>query len=418
MQYGSTGAAFFLCSLLAADTFGDDWTEFRGPTGQGHSAVTNLPAHWTTTDNVVWRRELPGKGWSSPILVQKRLYLTTAISSEGGEKGPQSLRMMCLDAGTGEVVWNMEVFQQAGGAPMHGKNSHASATPVTDGKRLFVHFGPHGTACLALKDGKILWRNDELQYAPVHGNGGSPVLVGGLVVVSCDGGDQQFVAALDQYRGTLRWRTPRSTSPVKGFSFGTPLVIEVGGKKQIVSAGSDAVMAYDPKTGREIWKVAYPGGYSVVPRPVYGGGLLYVCTGYDAPMLLAIRPDGAKGDVTETHVAWRVKKAVPHNPSPLLVDEALYIISDKGVLTCLDARTGQERWQQRVGGDFSASPLYADGKIFLQNETGEGIVVKSGRQYEELARNSLGEKSLASYAVGDGALFIRTERHLTRLQEK
>ena len=418
MRFGSTGAVFLLCSLAAAKGLGEDWTEFRGPTGQGHSAVTNLPAHWTTEDNVAWRHELPGKGWSSPVLLGKRLYLTTAVPSAGGDKSAQSLRAICLDAGSGAVVWNIEVFEQPGGAAMHGKNSHASATPVTDGKRLFVHFGPHGTACLALKDGKVLWRNDELKYAPVHGNGGSPVLVGGLVVVNCDGGDQQFVAALDQNRGTIRWRTPRSTSPEKGFSFGTPLVIEVGGKKQIISAGSDAVMAYDPKTGREIWKVAYPGGYSVVPRPVFGGGLLYVCTGYNTPILLAIRPEGAKGDVTETHVAWRVTKAVPHNPSPLLVDDALYLISDKGVLTCLDSRTGQERWQQRLGGDFSASPVYADGKIFLQNETGEGIVLKAGPQYEELARNPLGEKSLASYAVGDGALFIRTERHLARLEQK
>jgi outer membrane protein assembly factor BamB len=418
MRYGSTSAVLFLCLLLAASAWGEDWTEFRGPTGQGLSAATNLPAHWTTTDNVTWRHELPGKGWSSPILLGKRIYLTTAVPTDGGEKGRQSLRTICLDAGSGETIWNVEVFEQAGGAPMHGKNSHASATPVTDGKRLFVHFGPHGSACLALKDGKILWRNDELQYGPVHGNGGSPVLVGGLVVVSCDGSDQQFVAALDQNRGTVRWRTPRSTSPEKGFSFGTPLVIEVSGKKQIISAGSDAVMSYEPKTGREIWKVAYPGGYSVVPRPVFGGGLLYVCTGYNSPILLAIRPEGAKGDATKTHVVWRITKAVPHNPSPLLVDDALYLVSDKGVLTCLDARTGEERWQQRIGGDFSASPLYADGKIFLQNETGDGIVVKSGPQYEELARNPLGEKSLASYAVGDGALFIRTERHLTRLEEK
>ncbi|MGE5192937.1 MAG: PQQ-binding-like beta-propeller repeat protein [Deltaproteobacteria bacterium] len=407
-----------LCSLLVSRVFAEDWTEFRGPTGQGHSTARNLPAHWTTEDNVAWRHELPGKGWSSPIVLGKRLYLTAAIPTGSGEKGSQSLRTMCLDAASGEIVWDVEVFEQAGGAPMHGKNSHASPTPVTDGKRLFVHFGPHGIACLAVKDGKVLWRNEELHYAPVHGNGGSPVLVGGLVVVSCDGSDQQFVAALDQNRGTVRWRTPRSTSPAKGFSFGTPLVIEVGGKKQIVSAGSDAVMAYDPKTGREIWKVTYPGGYSVVPRPVYGDGLLYVCTGYDSPTLLAIRPEEAKGDVTEKHVAWRVKKAVPHNPSPLLVDGALYLVSDKGVATCLDARTGEERWQHRIGGDFSASPLYADGKIFLQNETGDGIVLKPGPQYEELGRNPLGEKSLASYAVGDGALFIRTERHLVRVQEK
>jgi outer membrane protein assembly factor BamB len=418
MVHRSTVAVLLLCAAFLARAHADDWTEFRGPTGQGISTAARLPTHWTTSANVAWRSEIPGRGWSSPVLLGKRLYLTTAVAVETDAGGPQSLRALCVDARSGDIIWNVEVFQQPARAPMHGKNSHASATPVTDGKRLFVHFGPHGTACLNLENGKVLWRNEELRYSPVHGNGGSPILFDGLVVVSCDGSDEQFVAALDQKTGKLRWRTPRNANPQKGFSFGTPLVIDVGGKKQIVSAGSDAVMAYDPKYGREIWKVAYPGGYSVVPRPVYGMGLLFVCTGYDSPTLVAIRPDGAKGDVTESHVAWRLKKAVPHNPSPLLLDDALYLISDKGVLTCLEARTGSERWQERIGGEFSASPVYADGKIFLQNETGDGIVLKPGAKYEELARNTLGERSLASYAVGDGALFVRTETHLARLQEK
>jgi len=418
MFHRSTVAVLLLCLLLSAVALADDWTEFRGPTGQGHSTATGLPTHWTSTDNVAWMHELPGKGWSSPILLAKRLYLTTAVPVGSDGNGPQSLRTLCVDARSGEIVWNVEVFQQPARAPMHGKNSHASATPITDGKWLFVHFGPHGTACLALENGKVLWRNEELKYSPVHGNGGSPVLVDGLVVVSCDGSDQQFVAALDQKKGSIRWRTPRNASPQKGFSFGTPLVIDVAGTKQIVSAGSDTVMACDPKDGREIWKVTYPGGYSVVPRPVYGMGLLFVCTGYDSPTLVAIRPEGARGDVTESHVAWRLKKAVPHNPSPLLVDDALYLVSDKGVVTCLDARTGEERWHEHIGGEFSASPVYADGKIFFQNETGDGIVLKPGAKYEELARNPLGERSLASYAVGDGALFVRTEGHLARLQAK
>src|SRR5262249_17915157 len=232
---------------------------------------------------------------------------------------------------SGEIVWNVEVFSQTGRVAMHTKNSHASATPVADGKRLFVHFGPHGTASLAVADGKVLWRNEEMKYSPGHGNGGSPALVEGLLVVNCDGSDQQFVIALDQEKGRMKWQTPRTTTPERGFSFSTPLIINVDGKKQIISAGSDAVMAYDPKDGREIWKVAYAGGYSVVPRPVYGAGLLYVCTGYNSPILLAIRPEGAAGDVTDTHVAWQAKKAVPHNPSPLLVEDALYIVSDKGV---------------------------------------------------------------------------------------
>ncbi len=419
MRFESTVAVVSLSLWLASWAIAEDWTEFRGPTGQGHSTATGLPTEWTAGKNVAWRHEIPGKGWSSPIVLGKRLYLTTAVPvGDGGESGPQSLRAICVDSAVGGILWNVEVFRQPDSAPMHVKNSHASPTPVTDGKRLFVHFGPHGTACLALKDGSILWRNEDLTYSPVHGNGGSPVLVGELVVVSCDGADKQFVAALDRATGTIRWRTPRNLKPERGFSFGTPLVIEVDGKQQIVSAGSDAVAAFDPKNGHEIWRVTYPGGYSVVPRPVYGNGLLFVCTGYNTPTLLAIRPKGASGDVTATHVEWRTNKAVPHNPSPLLVEDALYFVSDKGVVTCLEATSGKQHWQHRIGGNFSASPLYADGKIFLQNETGEGIVLKPGREYQELARNPLGERTLASYAIGDGALFIRSQSHLARMQEK
>jgi outer membrane protein assembly factor BamB len=417
MRVGSTFAVILLCCSFGTRAVGEDWTEFRGPTGQGLSTATGLPTHWGQQENVAWRHEIPGKGWSSPIVVGKRLYLTTAVPKETSDSGPQSLRALCVDAVKGNIVWNVEVFQQAGGVKIHEKNSHASSTPITDGKRLFVHFGTYGTACLALADGEILWRNQELKYSPVHGNGGSPVLVDGLLIVSCDGADEQFVVALDTTGGMIRWRTPRNLSPAMGFSFGTPLVIRIDGKQQVVSPGSDAVVAYDPQNGHEIWKVKYPGGYSVVPRPVFGLNLLFVCTGFNTPTLLAIRPEGASGDVTETHVAWRLKKAVPLDPSPLLVDDALYLISDNGVATCLEATTGTERWQQRIGGNFWASPIYADGKIYLQSEEGDGIVLSPGPEYQELARNPLRELTRASYAVGDGALFIRSEKHLARVQQ-
>jgi outer membrane protein assembly factor BamB len=287
-----------------------------------------------------------------------------------------------------------------------------------------VHFGPHGTAALDL-DGNIVWRNSELKYEPTHGNGGSPALVDGLLAINCDGSDVQFAAALDQETGRIRWKVPRNIDRSvgaklgQGFSFCTPLVIEVAGKKQLISAASNAVFAYDPRGGREIWHVNYPGGFSVVPRPVFGNGLLYVCTGYMTPTLLAIVPEGAKGDVTATHVAWKIDKAVPLNPSPLLVGEALYLIDDKGVASCHNARTGKPRWQKRVGGEYSASPLYADGNIYLQSEGGEGIVLKANAERcEELSRNSVEEKALASYAVGDGVLYVRSEKHLARIGGK
>lgn len=404
--------AVTLTSVLALFASAADWTEFRGPTGQGHAAVTGLPVTWSKTENIAWRQEIPGKAWSSPIILGRQIFLTNAVPIPDSKE--QSLRALCLDVATGKTLWDEQIVQQAT-PKIHQKNSHASPTPVTDGKRLWVHFGPYGTACLDLA-GKILWTNTDLKYAPVHGTGGSPVLIDDLLVLSCDGSDNQFVVALEQNTGRIRWKSDRRMEPSKGFSFGTPLVIDVNGRKQIVSSGTDVVTAYDPKDGSEIWKVRYD-GYSVVPRPVFGHGMVFICTGYNQPQVLAIRTDGT-GDVTDTHVRWSMKKGAPHNPSPLLVGDELYLVSDAGVATCLDAISGDQHWQQRLGGNYSASPLFADGKIYFLSEDGEGIVIKAGTTFEELSRNPLGERALASFAVADGALFIRTEGHLARVQSR
>jgi outer membrane protein assembly factor BamB len=321
-----------------------------------------------------------------------------------------------LNAKTGKTVWDTEVFRQDGSQapPIHGKNSHASATPLTDGQRLYVHFGHQGTACLDLQ-GKVIWRNREIHYQPVHGNGGAPILTENGLVFSCDGFDQQFLISLDRAKGTVLWKTDRKCEFYKKFSFSTPLLITVNGKNQIISPGSGAVCAYDPVTGKEIWRVKYD-GYSVVPRPVFGHGLVFVCSGFESPSLLAIRPDG-QGDITSSHLAWTLRKGAPLTPSPLLVGEELYMVSDSGIASCVDARTGRAHWQERIGGNYSASPLYADGKIYWQSEVGNGVVLKAGKRFEVLARNHLDEQSLASWAVSDGAFFIRTENHLYRIQQ-
>ena len=393
-----------------------DWPEFRGPTGQGLYADGPLPTEWGATKNVAWKQAIPGKGWSSPVTAGGRVYLTTAVPVEGGKEGELSLRAVCLDGATGESRWSKEVFREGPSAPHpHSKNSHASATPLVRGGRLYVHFGHMGAACLDL-DGDVLWKNNDLHYAPVHGNGGSPVLADGALIFSCDGADKQFVAALDAGDGHILWKKDRNAHPSKGFSFGTPLVITVAGRTQVVSQGSDVVAAYDPKTGDEIWRVRFQ-GYSLVPRPVYGDGLLYLSTGFDSPKLLAIRADG-KGDVTDTHVAWTVSKNAPNSPSPLLLGDRLYMVSDRGVISCLDAKTGDEVWHEHVGGSFSASPIAADGKVYFPSEEGVGIVIRAGDKYELVSKNVLDEKTLASYAVLDGALLIRAEKNLYCIQTR
>jgi outer membrane protein assembly factor BamB len=416
-------AAILLALSFALALDAADWPEFRGPTGQGHAEATNLPVEWSTTKNVAWKQAIPGLGWSSPVIVNGRIYLTSAVPLPNSND--LSLRALCLDANSGKQLWEKEVFREdTSKAPRpHSKNSHASPTPICRAGRLYVHFGHQGTACLDI-DGKILWQNSTLKYAPVHGNGGSPILIddppltkggqGGLLVFSCDGSDQQFVVALDAANGKLRWKTPRRTEAVKKFSFSTPLLIEVNGKKQIISPASDMVAAYDVTTGKELWRVQTD-GYSVIPRPVFAHRLLFLGSGYESPTLLAIRP-GDQGKAAE--IIWQTRRNAPHTPSPLVVGEELYVVSDGGMASCLDAKTGKVHWQERLGGNFSASPLFADGKIYFQSEDGVGTVIRPGTQFERLARNRLEERTLASYAVAEGALFIRTESHLHRIQNQ
>ena len=399
-------------SWALADT-SSDWPQFRGPTGQGLSSATDVPTEWSATKNVAWKLEIPGRGWSSPVLADGKVYLTTAADSNGG---PVSLWAICVDAAKGKVVWSTKVFEPDPNLvrQMHSKNSPASPTPIVTDKRLYVHFGHLGTAALDLS-GKIIWRQNTLKYPPVHGNGGSPALVDGELIFSCDGERDPFVAALDAETGNVKWTTPRNTRARKTFSFCTPLEIKIDGATQVVLPGSGFVGAYDPSDGHEIWRVLYGEGYSVVPRPVYSHGLLYLSSGFDSPTLYAINPDGATGNATSSHVAWTLRKGAPLTPSVLVVGDELYAISDGGIATCADAKSGKVYWTHRLDGAFSGSPVFADGRIYFQSEEGIGYVVKAAKEFESVAENDLGERSLASDAVADHAVYIRTEHHLWKL---
>ena len=399
--------------LMAAET---EWPQFRGPAGEGISAASNLPVKWSADSNVAWKVPIAGQGWSSPVISKGKLYLTSAVTSPGGSD--VTLRALCLDPADGRVLWNTEIFQPdpASTAAMHRKNSLASGTPVVTDNRLYVHFGHMGTAALDLS-GKVLWKQNDLKYSPVHGTGGSPALVDDLLVFSCDGAKDPFVAALDAATGAVRWKTPRSSPARQQFSFSTPLAIEVNGAKQIIIPGPGLVGAYDPKDGKELWRVRYGEGYSVVPRPVYEHGLLFLSSSFDKPVAYAIRPEGAKGDATDTNVVWSYKKGAPNTPSMIVVGDELYFVSDSGIATCVDARTGKVHWTERLGGNFSASPIAAEGRIYFQNEEGVGYVVKAGKTFELLAKNELRERTLASPAAVDGALFIRSEGHLWKIRE-
>jgi outer membrane protein assembly factor BamB len=405
-------AAFIVMALLSCvaqiAVRAEDWPQFRGPTGQGQSSERGLPFEWSESRNVVWKTPVSGSGWSSPVVAGGRIWLTAAVKERGG-----SLRVLAFDAESGREVVNTQVFKPRHSDPLNAKNTLASPTPIVDGNRVYVHFGADGTAALDTA-GQVVW-TIRLSYDSQHGNGGSPVLYRGLLIVSCDGSDEAFVAAIDTQTGKIRWKTPRRQPWDQAYT--TPLVIRVGERDQVVSVGAYRAAAYDPDSGKELWRVSYADGFSNVPRPVFGHGLVYIATGFQQPTLLAVRPDGS-GDVTKTHVAWTLRRSAPLTPSPLIVGDELYLVNDGGIATCLDAKTGSILWQQRLGGNFSASPLFADGRIYFLSEEGVATVIAPGKEFRRLATNTLDGATLASIAVSGGSLFIRSHSHLYRIAQK
>ncbi len=423
---------------------GADWREFRGPSGNGFVA-DEIPIEWSLAANERWRSELPGEGWSSPIVIGQTIFLTAAIPAssldspsrdalsldspsrvESLDDSPSrdpsiastdlKLCLLAIDSTNGQLIQQVHVFTEHAttASAIHSKNSHASPTPFFDGTHLFVHFGHQGTACVAL-DGTIVWRNDSLGYPPVHGNGGSPVVAGDHLIFARDGADISEVTALDKHTGRIAWQTERNVDPPKQFSFCTPLLLELAGQTQLILPGSNVVQSLDPSDGREIWRVRYE-GYSVIPKPIYHAGLVFISTSYDRARLLAIDPTG-KGDVTQTHVRWTTQSAaVPHTPSLVARDGQVMMISDSGIAAAYDASTGDELWKKRIGGNFSASPLLCGSQLHLLSEEGDWTVLDvAGQEPRELATNRLGERVLASPAVIDDELIIRTAQALYRI---
>jgi len=391
----------------------EEWPQFRGPTGQGHSAEHDIPVEWSESRNVIWKTPLPGVGWSSPVVAAGKVWVTAAVKDRNGG----SLRALAYDVATGRELVNTEVFRVASVDPLNAKNTRASPTPILDGDRVYVHFGADGTAALTTT-GAIVWKT-KFDYESQHGDGGSPVLHGDLLILNCDGDDVAFVVAIDKQTGKIRWKTTRRQPFAQAYS--TPLIIRVGDREEVISVGAYRAVAYDPANGREIWRVSYPvrfpDGFSNVMRPVYGAGLLFISAGFNIPSFIAVRPDGT-GDVTRTHVAWTLMRGAPLTPSPLIVGNDLYVVSDNGIAQCLDARTGEPYWQRRLKGNHSASPVYADGRIYFLSEEGTATVIEPGHQFRELASNQLDGDTLASIAVSSGSIFIRSDTHLYRIGTK
>lgn len=386
------------------------WPQFLGPTAQGISTSTDLPERWSESEGIIWKQELPGSGWSSPIILNNRIYLTAAIEEEKG----LTLSLLVCDLQTGKIVKQTALVNHASSSvpDIHQKNSQASPTPIVRGDRLYIHFGHLGTLVTDL-DGNVIWKRTDLQYPPVHGNGGSPLLFDNLMIFNSDGGEDPYVIALNAQTGETVWKTPRPVKSEKSFSFSTPTLIEVDGKTQLISAGSDIVQALDPTTGKEIWRVRYE-GFSVVPRPIFVGGKVLLSTGYMRPQLLAISPSG-KGDVTDSHVEWSKPNVAPNTPSLVSDGNLVYCVTDAGIARALRVSNGEEVWRKRLGGNYSASPLLADGKVYFQSEQGECVILRANETGDEVGRNELPGRIFASYAVTDNDLIIRSESALYRV---
>jgi outer membrane protein assembly factor BamB len=406
-----------LLGLLAAPAAAEgNWPQFRGPAGDGHAEANELPLTWSPTQNVKWKTAIHDRGWSSPVIWGRQVWLTT------GTKDGRQLFAVCVDRDTGKVVHDVKVFQVPRPQNVASINSYASPTPAIEAGRVYVHFGTHGTACLDTQTGRTLWARGDLNCDHHMGAGASPILFENLLILTVDGCDVQYVAALDKASGKTVWKTDRSVdySRINRYhrkAFCTPTVIEHQGRPVLISPGSKAAMAYDPRTGKELWKVRY-GGWSVTPRPLFGHGLVFLTIDYDFPELWAVRA-GGQGDVTDTHVAWKIErgKGMPATPSQLLVGEWLFMVNDKGTAFCVEAKTGQIVWRQRIGGKFAASPLYADGRIYFFSDDCVTTVIEPGRQYKPLAVNRLDERMMASPAAVGKALFLRTQSHLYRIEE-
>ncbi|MFV2065524.1 MAG: PQQ-binding-like beta-propeller repeat protein [Pirellulales bacterium] len=429
----ATGALSFGASTQAAEA----WPQFRGPDGQGHATSERAPVSWSEENGIAWKTAVRGRGWSSPVVLGQQVWMTTAETQIGTEEERKrvaidpkatnqplfvvssvSLRAVCVDRATGEITQDVELFDVQRPEPVQQTNSYASPTPVMEAGRLYCHFGTFGTACLDTNSGSIVWKR---RFPIKHfvGPGSSPVLVEGLLVLTCDGTDQQYIVAVDKRTGAVAWKVERppirSTRPNFRKSFSTPLVISVAGQRQIVIPGAQWIVAYDPVSGKEIWRFDHGGGFSLVPRPLFDGSRLFFCTGYLQPRLVALQV-AAGEDPSHVDVVWEESKQIPTVPSPIVVGDRVYVISNRGIAMCLDAATGSVTWKQRIAGNYTASLLSAGGDIYAFNLEGVTTVFQPGDKFRRIARNQLDGQIRATPAVVDGAMFLRTDTHLYRIE--
>ncbi len=411
-----------LSSLTVAE---NSWTDYRGPNQDGSINGVDLPLQWSESKQVLWKTFVHGRGWSSPVVANDQVWITTATPNG------RELYALCIDANSGKILLDRKLFQIAKPQFAHAFNSYASPSPLIDGSHVYISFGSPGTACLNLKTHKIIWKRTDLVCDHFRGAGSSPFIYENLIILTMDGADYQYLIALDKVTGNTVWRTDRSTDfgdldpntglPKRGGdfrkSYSTPVLGQVNGQSQLISPGAKAVFGYDPHTGKEIWSIRY-GNHSSAARTLVGHDMAFVNTGYGKAELLGIRIDG-KGDLTNTHVVWRLRKGAPNKPSPVLYDGHLYTVTDGGVASCIHSKTGKVIWQARIGGEYSASLLLSNGNIYSFDQGGTCLVFQANpKEFKMVSKSKLDDGFMSSPAVLYKSLILRSKTHLYRIQKK
>lgn len=411
-----------------------NWSAWRGPEGNGVSTETNVPMEWSGTKNVKWKTPILGRGHSSPIVWDNRIFLTTDVEGDtvpgakavehkddgkpfkhpdsvGGDR-KHTFKVLSIDRGSGKVLWERTAYDGIVYDDRHRKGSYASPTPATDGRFVFAYFGSEGLYCYDY-DGKLVWQAAPGKIATFGmGPGTSPILFENTVILQCDedNGEKSFIVALDKKTGKEVWKTPRKVQA----SWSTPLIVKTAQRTELITSGNELIISYDPKTGKELWRTK---GHesNAIATPVAGNGMVFVYAGFPVKKTFAITLGGS-GDLTgSTSIAWQYDKGTAYVPSSILYGDFLYLMSDRGIITCLDSKTGKiiyEGGRIPIPATFTASPVAFDGKILMTSEDGDTFVIKAGPKHEVIATNSIAEPVYASPAISDGMIFIRGEQNL------
>lgn len=420
--------------LLTTLCHAGNWPQWRGPSAQGHADAPSLPETWSETSHVAWKTPLPGRGHSTPVMWGDHLWLTTAFEKAATPEETQrrlatntgdqpvvvlasvSLHALCVERSSGKILHDIALLEVAAPQWVHQLNSYASPTPILEEGRLYAHFGSLGTVALDTKSMQVLWKNQELQVMHENGPGSTIVLSGNHLIAHFDGSDRQFIAAFDKNTGKEAWQTARSGEmdprPQQRKAYGTPLMVTMNGRAVVVSPAANNIYGYDPQNGRELWHVPYGAlGFSMSAVPVADEQRIYFSTSYGKSQVIALDYAGRQ----TPEVAWRNPKNAPKMCSPVLHDGLLFYIDDGGIVSCVDTKTGEAIYRERLGGKFSASPILAGGKLYFCSREGVVSTIPATKEFKILAQNTLDGSIMASPIADGGALFIRTDKALYKI---